>query len=161
MFYSVLEGPPYDIQVEDGEEEGRIVIVVLAKHFDGRVVSVLSGLVETEIGGMQQWEFSFSIEVFSEGELFEHFSTQDRNIAANYIPLGIRALVMDVVCASLRALIEDANPAMTYWVTKDLNPPEKGLAKHHMLRETLENMGYTCAEEGTDAFGRRFWSMRR
>lgn len=68
---------------------------------------------------------------------------------------------MDVVCASLKALIKQANPHQTYWVTKDRNPPENALRKYHLLAKVLHDEGYSHVGEGTDPFGRHFWTMRR
>jgi hypothetical protein len=46
-------------------------------------------------------------------------------------------------------------------VTKDREPSDKGLQKHHLLTETLVNIGFSVAQDGTDPFGRRFWIMQR
>jgi hypothetical protein len=88
------------------------------------------------------------------------FSTQDRHIAAHYIPTDIRPSVMDVVCAGLDALLGHAKPQLIYWVTKDPHPPEKALKKYYLLRVLAQTLGYGVETEGTDAFGRHFWFMR-
>ena len=67
---------------------------------------------------------------------------------------------MEVVCASLRKLVEKVQPAFVYRVTKESQPTEKALEKHHMLTETLENAEYSLYEEGTDKFQRRCWDAR-
>jgi hypothetical protein len=162
MFYSILRPHPYDIQVEDGEAGGKMTMVAIARgHDENRIVSVVCEMVETEIGGALHWEFSFSIDVFALDAGIEPFRTQERQMAAPFIPDSIRASVMAVVCESLKCLANHVNPMLIYWVTKDREPPKKGLRKYHMLRETLESVGYSPLSEGTDPFGRRFWTMRR
>jgi hypothetical protein len=161
MFSSILRAAPYDIEVDD--EDGCLTtsVQIAACKDKNRIVSVVCELVETDICADPCWEFSFSIDVFAFDNSIEPFRTQDRQIAAGYIPAEIRQKVMDVVCMSLKALIERANCALVYRVTKDREPAEIGLKKHHLLTETLANAGYSILEEGTDPFNRRFWIMRR
>jgi hypothetical protein len=163
MFRSILRGPPYDLQVGDDDRGCTSVIVSVAHDQHGnRVVSVISELVESDaICAEVCWEFSFSIAVFAQDDSIEPFQTQDRAIAAKYLPADIRPAIMQVVCGALRALLAYAEPPLIYWVTKDRNPPEKALRKYHLLREMAESLGYSLADEGTDRFGRRFCLMRR
>jgi hypothetical protein len=148
--------------VEESDEGGLMVIVALARETAGsRVVSVVSELNETNFDGDTFWEFSFSIDVFCLDGLFEAFRTQERAIAAQFIPVPTRDAVMKVVCSSLESLVAHAAPRSVYWVTKDRNPPDKALPKYHMVRETLENMRYSVLKTGTDRFSRRFWTMGR
>jgi hypothetical protein len=161
MFYSILKAAPYDAQVEDMGGGCTAVMVAVASD-DTRIVSVVSELSETTgICDGVCWEFAFSIDVIALDDSTEPFRTQDRQIAAGYLPAEIRPAIMDVVCQSLRALINHGNPTLIYWVTKDREPHEKALRKYHMLRETAENQGYSLLDHGTDPFGRRFWTMRR
>ena len=160
MFYSILQKPPYGIQVDDDGKGCTSVIVAIASD-DNRIVSVVCELVETE--GICEdvcWEFSFSIDVFALDESAEAFRTQDRETAAGYIPAEIRGSIMTVVCAGLKALLDRTNPPLIYWVTKDRDPPAKALRKYHLLTETAQILGYSPLDQGTDPFGRRFWTMR-
>lgn len=160
MLKAVLKGPPYEIKIEGGDSTHRTVIVELARDDDDtRVVSVVSELIELVIGERVYWDFSFSIDVFALDDSIEPFSTQDRSIAAPYIPEEIRGAVMEVVAESLRGLIQDASPPFVYLVIKDPETPPKGMPKYHMLRDCLHDAGYVPADEGTDPFGRRFWVM--
>jgi hypothetical protein len=162
QFHPILKGPPYDCLVEESDEGGLMVIVALARESEGsRVVSVVSELFETVFDGETFWEFSFSIDVFCLDDSFEAFRTQERAIAAPFIPVPIRDAVMKVVCSSLESLVTHAAPRAVYWVTKDRNPHDKALPKYHMVRETLENMGYSVTRTGTDRFSRRFWTTVR
>jgi hypothetical protein len=162
MFYSILIGPPYDLRIEDGEDGARIIVVPLARGNDeNRIVSVVCELARMVINDVEYWEFSFSIEVFGLDGSIEAFRTQERAIAAPYIPDEMRPSVMTVVCAALERLVEHVNPARLYWVTKDREPHEKALHKYHMIRETLENAGFLLRDEGIDQFFRRFWTMVR
>lgn len=139
-----------------------MVSVQIARGRDeNRIVSVVCELIETLIDGELQWEFSFSIDVFALDDSIEPFRTQERQTAAPYIPNDIRGEVMKVVCAGLRSLTNHTNPPLVYWVTKDREPPEKGMKKYHMLREVLQDMGYLLCREGTDPFGRRFCTMQK
>ncbi|HEX7884287.1 MAG TPA: hypothetical protein VF499_16290 [Afipia sp.] len=161
-FQSILRSPPYDIQVEDGDDGGRMVTVAIARSDDGdRVVSVVCEMVDTPLFDAVYSEFSFGIAVFSLSEQSEAFVTQERQTALPYIPDDIRSEVMNVVCEGLKFLVKDLNPVQVYWVTKDRDPHEKALPKYNMLMETLENMGFSASQEGTDRFSRRFWTMNR
>ena len=161
MFSSILKAAPYDIEVDEIDGCLTVIVAISTCQDRNRIVSVVCELIETDICEDPCWEFSFSIEVFALDGGIEPFSTQDRQIAAAYIPDEIRKDVMDVVCEGLKALINHAQCALVYRVTKDRDPVENGLKKHHLLTETLENAGYSVLEEGTDPFGRRFWIMRR
>jgi len=163
MFHSIVRGPPYELQVEDDGRGCTSVIVSLARdQHENRIVSVLSELVESHtICAEVCWEFSFSIAVFALDGSIEPFQTQDRTIAARYLPADVRPSVMEVVCAALRALLGYTEPPLIYWVTKDRDPHEKALRKYHLLKEMAETLGYSLAEQGTDRFGRRFCLMQR
>ena len=162
MFYSILEGPPYDLEIEDGEDGGKAVIIPIARGKDeNRIVSIVCEFAEMAVEDDVYWEFSFSVDVFALDGGTEPFRTQDRNIAAKFIPTDVRDLVMRVVCAALTALVDEVGPELVYWVTKDRDPPNNSLPKHHLLKQTLENAGYSVRDEGTDRFSRRFWVMGR
>src|SRR5437763_1464014 len=135
MFCSILKPAPYDLEIQVGENDGLMIAVPIARdRFGTRIVSVVSELAEAEIDGTAHWEFSFSIDVYSMDDSFEPFRTQDRQIAATFVPNSIRSEVVDVVCQSLKLLTSHIKPALIYWVTKDRDPPEKALKKYHMLR---------------------------
>lgn len=163
MFESALEGPPFKIEIDDNpDEDGRMVLVVLAENQETtQVCSVKISLSRTIFEENEVWEFAFSIVVFALDESCEAFETQERELAREFIPDGIKGIVMDVVIEALNALLEDIGPDAIYWVTKDIDPHENALKKHHLIREVLERCGYNVAQEGTDKFRRRFWVMVR
>jgi len=162
MFRSILKPSPFDIEVDD-EGAGYATVQVAIAQDDTRIVSVVCEVANTnDICDEPCSEFSFSIDVVGLfDDSIEPFRTQDRNIAAAYIPQEIRSSVMDVVGAGLMALLEYTKPALLYWVTKDRAPPEKALPKYYLLRDLAQTLGYAVETEGTDPFGRRFWLMRR
>jgi len=157
VFYSILKGHP--LEIEDGEDGSKSVTVELAQNADGRISALSCNLAPTAVGDELFWEFSFSIEVFSLDNSFEPFSTQDRSMAAPYIPSDVRPMAMTIVCKSLSALIRHVQPRRVFWVTKERELPEKALRKYDLLTQTLENAGYSVREVGTDPYGRRFCSM--
>jgi hypothetical protein len=161
MFSSILKAAPYDIEVDDSDGCLSVAVPIAECPDRNRIVSVVCELVETNICADPCWEFSFSIDVFALDGCAQQFQTQDRQIAAAYIPAEIRGKVMDVVCHSLKVLVEHVDCAIIYRVTKDRDPHEKSLRKHHLLTEMLENAGYSLIDEGTDPFSRRFWIMQR
>src|SRR5271155_4767679 len=136
MFYSILQKPPYDMRVDDDGAGCASVIVAVASD-DNRIVSVVCELAETDgICDETCWEFSFSISIFALDDSIEPLTTQDRHIAANYLPVGVREAVRDVVWEGLKPLKIHKTPPLIYWVTKDRVPPEKALRKYHLLTET-------------------------
>jgi hypothetical protein len=161
MFYSILKST-YDLEIEDAYEGCKAVIVPVARgHDEIRIVSVVSELAQMIFEGQPCWEFSFSIDVFAMDDSMEPFRTQDRQIAASFLPSDLRPRVMEVVCASFATFANGLNPEVIFWVTKERDPPEKCLKKHHLLRQKAESMGYSPIRVGTDPYSRRFWLMRR
>lgn len=162
MFYSILKAHPYDVQIQDLADGIKMVAVAIARdHEENRIVSVVCEFAKASIDGQIHWEFSFGIDVIALDGSIEPFRTQERQMAAPFIPHDIRAEVMNVVCEGLKCLISGTKPDLVYWVTKDRNVPEKGMRKYHMLMETLVEMGYSLWRQGTDLAGRRFFSMRQ
>lgn len=162
MLIPILVGPPFRTRIDDDPEKGQTVTIPLAQvTATDQIVSVDSHLAETVIDDEQFWEFSFEITVTSLDGGWESFSTQDRDTAANFIPVEIRHLVMDAVCASFRSLLQRVRPYKVYRVTKARNPDEKVLQKHHLLTQVLLDSGYSLVQQGTDAYGRAFWLFQR
>lgn len=157
MFYAILRGPPYTTTVCDGADGSKVVTVEIASD-DNRIAYVICELTEMSADFPGTWEFAFAIGCYSLDDSTEPFETQDRQIAARLIPEAVRPRVMDVTCECLKALINHVKPQHVYQVTKLIAPSDKALRKHHMLTETLIGMGYSVLEEGTDPFGRRFWT---
>lgn len=91
----------------------------------------------------------------------ETFETMDREIAAKYLPDGVRERVMDFVLASIDALVDAVKPTSIYRVAKVSGVPEKALTKHTLVTNRLVELGYDVAECAFDGFGRPFWLMRR
>lgn len=131
-----------------------------------RLVSVESRLTYTQNthkipDALWFHEFSFSVIVVSLGGDSPTFETQDRTSARAYIPEGCRHLVMPIVSASLRALVNRVRPSVIYRVTKSRNPTSKALQKHVLLTDSLNDEGYRIIESGTDGWGRSFWLLKR
>jgi len=156
LFRPTLEGPPFDLQIED--DHGCLAISVEIASSGDRIVVVVCELTDLD---QPYAEFSFSIAVVSLDQTHEEFQTQDRQIAAPFIPDGVRPSVMRVVCSCLDAMVKRAKPLGVYRVVKEPNAHEKALKKHEMLTEVLENTGYFVEDQGTDPFDRRFCTMRR
>jgi hypothetical protein len=162
VFISVLsDHPVFDIsELADCGESGYVVSVLLAKDEEtSRHVFVDAKLVY--VHSAQFWEFSFTISVIALDEDFEPFATQDREMAAPYIPTDMRSAVIEIVRTALRVLVNHAKPAMIYRVTNGSGLPEKALRKHHLLTETLIEAGYDISHSGTDRFERTFWFFER
>lgn len=156
MFTSTLIGPPYDLEIEDG-----CSVAVEISQDGTRIVSIYCELTPIELGGVLYSEFAFSVTVFALDDSYEPFETQDRHIAAAFIPDDLRPRVMPLVCACLKELVTISEPSGVYRVAKDPNLPEKAMVKHHMLTAALCAEGYVIEEQGTDVFGRRFCTMKR
>ncbi len=161
MFYSILQSSPYGIQVADVDGVKTVMVSIAT---DGeRVVAVISRLESFPFADDEDTdthEFSFVIAVFSHDGNHENFETMDRDMAVPYIPHDIRNEVMNVVSESAKTLIQQEKPEQIYMVTKDRNLPEKAIRKYDILMDALYEAGYEVRGEGTDAMGRRFWTMQ-
>jgi hypothetical protein len=104
-------------------------------------------------------EFQFEFRVVSNDETQESFSTMDRQIVAEYLPQQIRPQIMNLVLDGLDALLLLVRPKRIFRVTKEREPHEKSLLKHHRVSKKLEQAGYSIYEEGIDEFGRNYWDM--
>lgn len=109
--------------------------------------------------GMPFHELTFEIGVLSKNGEDDPFFTMDRDIAAGYIPTGIRNEIIEIVCHCVGLLIESERPQRIYRVTKTRNTPPKGLGKHHRITGILEQFGFRIGEQGNDVFGRHYWDM--
>ncbi len=158
MFVATVDLEPFEIE-ED--EDGYFVLVEIAEDpQSGRTVYVESRLSPAPLVGVGDWEFSFSIIVlYDEGQ--QPFVTQDRNVAAEFIPEDARPAVLRVVADCLIELVNQVTPQGIYRVTKEVNPHPKALHKHDVLTNCLKLKGYSVVESGTDPLQRRFWHMRR
>jgi hypothetical protein len=161
MFTSLLDGGDDVVEVFDDDGDKVVSMPIAESHDGNRVVSVdcRFGLGCDDVGDF--WEFSFEITVISWNDDYLPVSTMDRDIAANYIPANVRPRVMEIVCRSLRALIEHVQPERIYRVTKVRLPPAKAMPKHHLLTDLLVSCGYTVTRSGTDRWGRSFWLCER
>lgn len=157
-FYSIP--PPYRVQL-DGPHDLTVTVALARDADQNRIVSLICELSELMQGDDRYAEFAFSIAVFALDDSIEPFVTQDRHMAAPYIPEDLRPRVIQVVCEALKVLIRKDDPERFYMVTKGSDLPDKALRKFQTIREALENMGYFLTEHGTDRFSRRFWSMAK
>jgi hypothetical protein len=104
-------------------------------------------------------ELSFEISVLCYLDDDESFSTQDRDIAAGFIPEDARPQIMPIVVGALEELVRQINAPWLYRVTKVRNPNEASMRKHDLITNMLENNGYVVIEAGYDRFTRWFWVM--
>jgi hypothetical protein len=153
--------PEIEIQDDPDEAAKLIVIPVAEDKSSGFVVSVVSQLALTIMEDEDVSEFSFWIAIHCADGTAESFDTQDRDVAFRYIPPEVRPLVMELVRTSMAELVADGIPRLIYRVTKEAGLPEKALTKHHLLTETLENIGYFVKKQGTDFCNRHYWLMER
>jgi hypothetical protein len=166
-FVSLVSEIPIDLCVEVDDDTSHVVIVPIAHCSDtDRLVQVECRLTYTQNPAahptlVRFHEFSFTILVVSLSGDTPTYETQDRAYAQPYLPASCRPLVMPIVCAGLRALVDRVRPPVIYRVTKSRNPPEKALRKHILVTHVLEDEGYTEIESGTDPWGRRFWVLGR
>jgi hypothetical protein len=154
LFRGTLCEPPFSIEVE--QEPGLLRAFTEIASDGQRVVAVVCELADI---GKAYAEFSYSIAVVSLDDSHEPFQTQDRTIAAGYIPADVRPNVIPLVADCLLALVEAGKPQGVYRVSKDSH--ERAMARHHLLTEVLESAGFLVEKQGTDAHGRRFCTMRR
>jgi hypothetical protein len=106
-------------------------------------------------------EFEFSIVVASADGSEPPFMTQDRFVAAPYIPDAARPFIMLTTCHALRALVLDVRPDRIYRVAKEIGAHGKALKKHELLTDELLGLGYMLIDAGTDRIGRPYWLMGR
>ena len=78
-------------------------------------------------------DFSFSISSNDPGAN-EFWETQERAIAARLIPDKTRPLIIPIVIASLKALLDETGPVPVYRVAKENGANAKMLRKHHAIR---------------------------
>ena len=89
----------------------------------------------------------FEIEIFSLDGDFESFTTQDRNIAINYIPdKSVRPNVIGIIRDSYRRLVLNVRPVTIYRVVKAGSSIEKATRKHVILTAVIESEGYAAAD---------------
>lgn len=161
MIVPLLLSTPARIPLPQSTRDGGLAIVIpIAELCAGaRLVSVECTLSPMEPDNAIAYEFAFSIVVASMDGTAELFVTQDRTMAAPYIPDECRPHIVPAVCDALRHLVENVRPQSIYRVTKDMAPAAAARAKHERMTSTLKALGYSVAETGTDRFGRVFWLM--
>ena len=125
------------------------------------VVSNLSYGFDAAIPTKFFHELAFEIEIISLNGEMESFSTQNRNIAANFIPATARSRVIHLAATGYARLIELIQPNVIYRVTKTPISIAKALPKHNILTHRIEALGYAVVETGTDRHNRGFWLMER
>lgn len=161
MFESILAPAPYDLRVEDGDDDSKEVLVAISQCLvQNRVASIVSNIAPFVLDDREAWEFSFMVVVVSLDETYEPLETMDRAIASEFIPDDIRHQIMDVVCASLQALILATKPQVIHMVTKERNLPPNAMAKYDRLISLLDENGLSVAQSGTNRGGQEFWTMQ-
>lgn len=134
--------------------------IPLAQNGDGsELVAIEVRLWPAHWRGVSCHEFKFAIVIF-DTDTNEPAVIFDRNMASGYVG-KTRDLIMPCVCAAAKALVEAVNPHVVYRATYLARPPEKSLPKHHLITDTLLELGYETAQAETDVYGRQFWLMIR
>jgi hypothetical protein len=103
-------------------------------------------------------EFAYEITVMrtTGGEVE---STMDRAVACQWLPDGFSGIVLEIVGACCRSLLELTKPQYIYRVTFMPEPTEKALKKHHYITQIIESLGFSVLCDGTDPILRKFWLM--
>lgn len=160
MFRPIL--PPYKFEVEPAPDRGYHVVIPVAGTEDAiEVVCVVCNLCEIEVYSSQYWEFTFAVWVYFMDGRREPFQTQDRQIAAAYLPLVVRRFVMSIVSDGLWKLVNHVGAPRVYGVTREQHPPENSLRRYLLLTRKLQSHGYILEKTGNDPLGRVFWTMHR
>jgi hypothetical protein len=157
LFKPLSEKPDFS-EVPDGADEVLISAAISHSTLDSRVAYLTCGL-GTVPGKPSVWEFFFQIDVIALDGHNEDFTTQERDIAAEFIPAEIRSEIMDLVLDGLRRLLAKINPDAIYFVTKGRGLPDKALSKFRLIRQELEINGFFVLDEGTIGLGQRYWLM--
>lgn len=162
MFQPLISAAPCDIAVEIDDSDYSTIVPIAICDSSGRYVSVDCHLSYTQNsaerpGSVWFHEFSFEITCADPNGTYETISTQDRNVAKEYIPTSMRHIIMPIVLASCGALIRRVHPILVYRVTKMRNPNPQALRKHGLITDTFSGAGYKLIETGTDIAGRRYW----
>ena len=159
MFEPLLDTIPSEFDI-DGIGGRPTVTIPLAVSEDGyQWVALEVRLWPCHWRGVACHEFKFAI-IHFDHEVGEPAVIFDRNMVAGYIE-SVRRFVMPLVCAAARSLIDAVQPDVIYRATYVCRPAQNALAKHHMVTEAIENLGYKTAQSETDGHGRVFWVMTR
>jgi hypothetical protein len=163
MFVSTLQGPPFDLAIEENPDGGGylISISVAVDEQTQRETFLICSLEPVQVHDGHYSEFSFAIVINSLDGTLEDFATQDPSIAGKYYPLEIKPSIMAAVCASIAEFCNKLAPELVYFVCKEASLPDPLMVKYFRLTETLLSVGYEEYVNGTDKFGRHFWIMRR
>ncbi len=158
MFIPLLDGVPDEFEVEISAEFARITIPIAISDDGNRLVACVCSL--TPLPEENACEFSFSIVCITYDDSELPLETQDRNIAAGYIPDETRPYIIPSVCEAACDLVYHVRPETVYRVMKGRNLPEKALHKHHLITEALHTMSYVSVDNGVDEYGRAYITMQ-
>ncbi len=159
MAILLLDSIPDDFDVES-DDEGYVVTIPACQSDCGGIFTTLDCRL-SEMSGQAPdcYEFSFGFTVSDlDGGAVAYF-TQDRFEVERYFDGNTRDYVIPTVCEALCALVDAVQPAYIFRVTKGRNLPQRALAKHFLVTETLLGLGYHEVDTGTDHFDRLFWLM--
>lgn len=149
------------IEVFEGTDLVLTNSLPIANSSDGMRVATLDCSLAPIHDFVGTWEFSFAVTCTALDASELPFTTQDRTIAASYIPAACRPLIMPSVCHIAQRLVKLREPRQVYRVEKLIRPPLKAVHKHKLITTALEDIGYVLSESGHDKFGRRFRVMTR
>jgi hypothetical protein len=157
----LLARVPDSFEIEpDGD--GFVVTIPVLSGVEGfRYVALAIRLDRIPNGLEGVFEFSYGFEISDlEGNELSYF-TQDRYDIERYFDGLSREHVLPTICSCLTELVEAVQPSYIYRVAKGRSLPDKAMAKHHLVTETLLGLGFEVVQTGTDDFDRLFWSMSR
>lgn len=164
MFLPISASLQAKLDIQRDGDRSFLSIPIAHCSESNRIVSVASSIFpsfDSSIPSGFFHEMFFEIEIFSLDGDFESFTTQDRNIAINYIPESVRPNVIGIGRDSYRRLVLNVRPVTIYRVVKAGSSIEKATRKHVILTAVIESEGYAAADAGFDKFGRWFWLMER
>jgi hypothetical protein len=162
MFQSLQEYSYSDVDA-DGDIF-TIVTPIAYCEVTQRLVVVKSEIVQASPSDEPEKKFneiSFAIDVISLDDAYEQFSTQDRGVAARFIPERSRDDIIHIVANQYQQLLAVVQPKYLYRVTKQRDNFKKSLRKHDFLTSKLIEFGYVVIEAGKDVFRRDYWLMER
>jgi hypothetical protein len=164
MFHPIQSHPEVNSEIEIDRNSASASAPIAYCSDRNRLVVVTSRIIYTSNScdpNQTFHEISFSIDVASLDDSYLPFSTQDRNIAMNYVPELIRGDIIHIAAGQYMSLIDAVRPDYVYRVTKSTGSNMKMLRKHYFLTKKIQSCGYAIVEEGLDAIRRNYWLMER
>jgi hypothetical protein len=83
------------------------------------------------------------------------------NCSWQYVAKPQRPLVMNLVCNSIKSLLEFKTPDILTMHTFHMDLPERAMRKYFLIGACLQEVGYKLSDRFTDADGRTWWQYAR